>query len=151
MKPIGATFGDELKAAGVDLNGVAWADTGEITFAESVSNDTRAAVALIYASHDPERFDGKPILDQLRPVRDMAVLKLGGIARKADKQGNTVISDACDAAIDALLALPTAPSVTGATTKVGFVQALKDEWSGIVTSAKAASPELVKAFGAFDA
>lgn len=53
MKNIGPTFVDELKAAGISLDGIAWGADGAIAFREDVLQPTRDAVLAVYAAHDP--------------------------------------------------------------------------------------------------
>jgi hypothetical protein len=51
---IGPTFVDELRAAGVTLDGYSWDwMAGEFLFREDVPQATRDAVAAVYAAHDP--------------------------------------------------------------------------------------------------
>jgi hypothetical protein len=51
---IGPTFTAELRAANVPLDGYSWDwATGDITFAESVSDAVVTQVNAVYAAHDP--------------------------------------------------------------------------------------------------
>jgi hypothetical protein len=54
VKTIGPTFGNELKTAGVNCEGVSWGADGQICYREDVSKETIAAVESVYADHDPE-------------------------------------------------------------------------------------------------
>lgn len=51
-RPLGETLLDDLVAAGISLDGIAFAPHGDITYADSVSEATRAAVAAVVAKHD---------------------------------------------------------------------------------------------------
>lgn len=53
MKGIGSTFGNELRAAGISLDGLAWSSDGTIEFDADVPLETRKAVSVVYDNHDP--------------------------------------------------------------------------------------------------
>jgi hypothetical protein len=53
---IGPNFADEVRAAGIDMDGWAWnIVTGEVTFNDDVPQETRDGVAAVYAKHDPTK------------------------------------------------------------------------------------------------
>jgi len=54
MKPIGPTFFFELHAAEL-TEGVSWSDTGDLIFSPYVSEEYKANVRDVLASHDPAR------------------------------------------------------------------------------------------------
>lgn len=51
---IGPTFADELHAAGIPLDGIAWGADGAFCFADTVPQGVRDQVAAVYAAHDPD-------------------------------------------------------------------------------------------------
>ena len=52
MRIIGPTFADELKAAGIALDGIAWTDDGDITYRADVPVETKIAVTNVFKVHD---------------------------------------------------------------------------------------------------
>lgn len=53
MKLIGKSFTDELHAAGIAGDGIAWGSDGVIQYREDVTQAARDAVAIVLAAHDP--------------------------------------------------------------------------------------------------
>lgn len=51
---IGTTFKEELVAAGVPLDGIAWGADGKFNFADEVPPEVRAQVAAVFAAHDAD-------------------------------------------------------------------------------------------------
>lgn len=54
MKAIGPTFVDELRAAGVALDGLSWSGDGTLNFNDDVSGATKQMVQAVLAAHDPQ-------------------------------------------------------------------------------------------------
>lgn len=83
-KPIGPNFADELKAAGISGDGIAWGSDGDIAFGEEVDQAKRTAVMAVYAAHDPAKgvLDVQVkarlvVLDALLTARGIRELGLG--------------------------------------------------------------------------
>jgi len=53
MKPIGPTFSEELKEAGLMGLPFSWGDDGSIAFAPSMTTEQKDAVMGVYDRHDP--------------------------------------------------------------------------------------------------
>jgi len=81
MDKIGPSFGSELRAAGVPLEGFAWGADGQLTFGPDVPQSVRDQVAAVLAAHDPSA-PAPPASDGLT-VDDVVSLL-------ADQQGTTV-------------------------------------------------------------
>jgi hypothetical protein len=112
------------------------------------TTESRAASALPQGTpidaHDaaPE-WSPQPLLTIVKAGREIALNRLNGVARRADKAGNPVLSDACDAAIVALLNITSLPAVLAATDDASFTAAIAQAYGAIVATA---DPEIVKAF-----
>jgi hypothetical protein len=52
---IGPSFSEELLAAGVSLEGIAWGEDGQLCFVDDVPQAVRDTVAIVLAAHDPTR------------------------------------------------------------------------------------------------
>lgn len=50
---IGPTFIDELKAAGAQIDGLAWGDDGALSFRADYPDDQRTIVENVLAAHEP--------------------------------------------------------------------------------------------------
>ena len=66
QKAIGPTFPDELRAAKVPLDGIAWGADGAISYREDVPQAVKDQVAAIYAAHNP----ASPSTAQIDAERD---------------------------------------------------------------------------------
>lgn len=91
----------------------------------------------------PPPWSPDPLLKIVKAGREIALNRLTGVGRRADKAGNTALSDACDAAIESLLAITTLPTVLAATDDASLTAAVAQAYGAIVAQA---DPEIVKAF-----
>ena len=126
---------------GINSNGV-------ISFKPEATPEQRAAAQSMMDSNLaklslPEVWSREPLLKVVKAGREIALNRLNGVARRADKAGNTALSDACDAAIESLLAITTLPTVLAATDDASFTAAVAQAYGAIVAQA---DPEIIKAF-----
>ena len=71
QKQIGPNFANELAAANLAGLPFSWDAAGDITYAEAITPQQQAAIAAVYAAHDPTKPD---------PVAAAAALIAGGLA-----------------------------------------------------------------------
>lgn len=66
---IGPTFPDEIKAAGIDLDGFGWSTTdGTLMFNEDVPQAKRDKIAAVLAKHDPTKQTDPPTIVPVIPT-----------------------------------------------------------------------------------
>lgn len=83
---IGPTFPDELRAAGVSLEGFSWGEDGVIEYRADVPQAVRDQVAAVLSAHDPTApTPDTTLVDGLARPEIEAILGL-----IADQQGTTV-------------------------------------------------------------
>lgn len=83
MKRIGARFADELQAAGLLGLRVAWGDDGRVEYAPDVTPEQRAAVAAVYAAHDPAMPRDAALVKREERAQALAALVGNAVAENA--------------------------------------------------------------------
>lgn len=86
------------------------------------------------------------MLERGRVIREVALGRLGGIAGRASRSGDTATAAACDVASLSLLAITDAPTVIAATNGAETQYALTMEWRNIATTLGASAPSAVTVF-----
>lgn len=75
-KPIGPSFYDELKAAGLLGLPFSWSDDGDILFGDAMTQQQRDAVMAVYQAHDPSA-PAKPTVPAVVTMRQARLALLG--------------------------------------------------------------------------
>jgi hypothetical protein len=75
IKAIGATFEQELKAAGLLGLPFSWGADGKIEFRESMTDAQIAAVNAVYEAHDPSKQDFTAAAQAALAKSDMTIIR----------------------------------------------------------------------------